>query len=171
LRRSWLRPIVLWFLATTLNRYAVQLRREQGEVNQSVPKSKEFTIRMEDQPGYLGKCCRTLAERGVNILAFEAFPFEGQSVVRFVADNPATARTVLDAERMYYTETEVAQAKLANRPGELGVAAARLGEANININYAYCGADPASNSPLVIFGVTDVARAATLLDEIAAKAA
>jgi hypothetical protein len=56
-----------------------------------MPTSKELTIRMEDQPGTLGRCCKTLAARGVNILAFQAVPSEGNSVVRMVVDNPATA--------------------------------------------------------------------------------
>jgi acetolactate synthase small subunit len=40
-----------------------------------MPTSKELTIRMEDQPGILGRCCKSLAARGVNILAFQAVPF------------------------------------------------------------------------------------------------
>jgi hypothetical protein len=56
-----------------------------------------------------------------------------------VVDNPTTAKTVLDSERLSYTQTEVAQVKLPHRAGELARAAARLGQENININYAYCG--------------------------------
>jgi acetolactate synthase small subunit len=57
-----------------------------------MPSSKVLTIRMEDQPGILGNCCKTLAARGVNILAFQAVPSEGNSVVRMVVDNPQTQR-------------------------------------------------------------------------------
>ncbi len=136
-----------------------------------MPTSKEFTIRMEDQPGTLGKACRALADRGVNILAFQSIPSEGKSLVRFVADNPTTAKTVLDTERLNYTEAEVAQVKLPHRPGELARAASRLGDANININYAYCGVEPGTNTPLLIFGVSEVGRAVTILDQTAAAAA
>ncbi len=104
-----------------------------------MPKSKEFAVRMEDRPGILGKVCRALADRGVNILAFHSFPSGGESLVRLVVDNPTTAKTVLDTQRLNYTEAEVVQVKLAHRPGELARAASRLGDANININYAYCG--------------------------------
>ncbi len=135
-----------------------------------MPTTKEFTIRMEDRPGTLGKACRALADRGVNILAFQSFPSEGQSLVRFVVDNPTTTKTVLDTQRLTYTEAEVARIKLSHRPGELARAASRLGEANININYAYCGVEPGTNAPLLIFGVTEAARAATILDQAAAGA-
>lgn len=85
--------------------------------------------------------------RWVNILAFHAFPSDGKTLTRLVVDNPTTAKTLLDTERYRYTETNVAQVTLAHRPGELGRAASKLGEANININYAYCGIDPATNRP------------------------
>ena len=57
-----------------------------------MPVSKELTIRMEDRPGTLGKCCRSLADRDVNILAFQAFEREGQSLIRMVVDDPASAK-------------------------------------------------------------------------------
>src|SRR5206468_11024744 len=107
-----------------------------------MPTSKEFAIRLEDRPGTLGQVCRALADRGVNILAFQSFPSEGKSQVCIVVDNPTTAKTVLDNQSLIYTETEVAQVKLLHRPGELGRAASRLGDAKININYAYCGVEP-----------------------------
>jgi hypothetical protein len=45
-----------------------------------------------------------------------------------------------------------------------------LGEANININYAYCGLEPGTNTPLVFFGVTEVSKAAQILEQAAAAA-
>ena len=134
-----------------------------------MPTSKELTIRMEDQPGILGRCCKTLAARGVNILAFQAVPSQGNSVVRMVVDNPVTAKEALDREHLSYTESEIAQASLANRPGELARAATQLGEANINIDHAYSGLD-AKNSPVVFFAVKDLSKAVAILEKIAKAA-
>lgn len=145
--------------------------REESKEVPAMPTSKEFTILMNDRPGTLGKVCRALADRSVNILAFHSFPIGGQSVTRFVVDNPTAAKTVLDAERLTYTEAEVAQVKLPHRPGELARAASRLGEANININYSYCGVEPGTNAPLVIFGVAEVTQAVPILEGAAAAAA
>ena len=137
-----------------------------------MPASKELTIRLEDRPGTLGNACRALADRKVNILAFQSIPAEqGSSLVRLVVDNPTTAKTVLDKQGLSYTETEVAQVKLAHRPGELARAASRLGDANININYAYCGIDPSTHAPLLIVGVKEVGKAVTILDQLTAAAA
>lgn len=136
-----------------------------------MPVMREFTVQMEDRPGTLGKCCRALGDRGVNILAFHSFSSEGKSAVRIIVDKLTAAKTVLDADRYTYTETEVALANLPNRPGELARAAARLGESSININYAYSGIEPGKSAPLLIFGVADAARAASILDQAAAAAA
>ena len=135
-----------------------------------MPTTKEFSIQIEDRPGTLGKFCRALADKGVNILAFQSFSSEGKSVVRMVVDNPNATKNMLETERQSYTEAEVAQAKLPNRPGELARAASRLGEANINIKYAYTGIESGTNLPLLIFGVADATRAASVLDQAAAAA-
>jgi len=137
----------------------------------AMPVAKEFTVLMEDRPSTLGKVCRALADREVNILALQSFPIGGKSVTRFIVDNPSAAKTVLDSEQLVYVEAEIVQAKLPHRPGEIARAASRLGEANININYAYCGLEPGTNTPLVFFGVTEVSKAAPILEQAAAAAA
>ena len=134
-------------------------------------KAKEFTVTIEDKPGALGKCFLALAERGVNIWAFQSYVEEGESLTRFLADDPASAKAVLGNLRMIFEETDVAVVRMAHRPGALGRAASRLGEKQINIDYSYSGMEPGSPLPLVVFGVDHVSKAAILLDELAAEAA
>ena len=136
-----------------------------------MPITQELTIRMENRPGSLGKVCRALADHGVDIMAFQSIPGEKTLLVCIVVDKPEAAKAVLDKEGIPYTEVEVAQARLQCRPGELALVASKLGEANININYAYSGAEARTRTPLVIFGVSDVGRAATILDYTGAIAA
>ena len=136
-----------------------------------MPVTKEFTVLMEDRPSTLGKVCLALADREVNILALQSFPIGGKSVTRFIVDNPSTAKTVFDSEQLIYVEAEIVQTKVPHRPGEIARVASRLGEANININYAYCGLEPGTNMPLVFFGVAEVSKAAPILEQAAAAAA
>ncbi len=135
-----------------------------------MPKAKEFTVTIEDKPGALGKCFLALAERGVNVLAFQSFVEEGESLARMLVDDPASAKAVLGGLRMIFEETEVAVVRLVHRPGELGRAASRLGEKQINIDYSYCGLEPGSTRALVCFGVDNLTAAANLLDALAADA-
>ncbi len=51
-----------------------------------MPKTKEFSVHLKDEPGMLAKVCRALADAKVNIMAFQSIPWEeGESVVRLVA--------------------------------------------------------------------------------------
>ena len=136
-----------------------------------MPTIKEFTVLMDDRPGTLGKVCRALADRNVNIVALHSFPIGGKSVARLVVDNPTTAKAALDNERLPVAESEVVQVKLPHRPGEIARVASRLGEARININYVYCGLEPTTNAPLVFFGVNELVQAVPLLEQAAAAAA
>lgn len=133
-------------------------------------KAKEFTVAIEDKPGALGRCFQALAERGVNVLAFQSYVEEGESLTRFLVDNPPAAQEILGSRRMIFEQTEVAVAALPHRPGELGRAAARLGEKKINIDYSYCGLEPGSSRPLVVFGVDHLSEAAAVLDELVKEA-
>jgi len=134
-------------------------------------KAKEFRVTIEDKPGALGKCFLALAERGVNILAFQSYVEEGESLARFLADDTATAKAVLGSLRMNFEETDAAVVRLPHRPGALGRAATQLGENHINIDYSYCGQEPGSTLGLLVFGVDNVNKAATVLDELAAEKA
>src|SRR5258705_13436804 len=117
-----------------------------------MPTAKEFTVSLEDKTGTLGQLCQALAEGGVNILAYQQLPHEkGKGSVRLVVDNPDKAKAALDRQRSDYKETDVAQAKKAHRPGELGGASSRLGDAGININYGYCGTQSATKATCLIF--------------------
>jgi len=60
---------------------------------------------------------------------------------------------------------------MGHRPGELGRASSRLGDAGININYGYCGTEPNTNATFLIFGVAEVGKALKILEQAAAAAA
>jgi hypothetical protein len=132
-------------------------------------KAKEFTVTIEDKPGALGKCFLALSERAVNILGFQSYVEERESLVRIIVDDPATAKAVLGGLRMIFEETEVALVRVHHRPGELGRAAALLGEHRINIDYSYCGVDTGSSLVILIFGVDNVSKAAAVLDTLAGR--
>ena len=172
IQRETLQPTADWrsIFAYSASQDSPRLIPEQIESEvRTMPVNKEFTIRLEDRPGTLGKVCQALADQNVNILAFQQLPLEkGKGAVRLVLDNPAAAKTTLDQQRADYTETEVAQINLSHRTGELARAASRLGEAGININYGYCGAEPGTNATFVIFGVAEVGKAVKVFEQAAA---
>ena len=134
-----------------------------------MPRGKEFTVKIADKPGALGRCFLALAGRGVNVLGFQSYVEEGESIARFIANDMAAAKSVLGGAGMIFEETEVVIANMPNSPGALGRAASRLGEAGVNIDYSYCGFEPGAAQGLLIFGVDNVLKGAAVLDELAAK--
>ena len=135
-----------------------------------MPVSSQLTIPLSNQPGTLARACRALAEQKVNILALQYTTSEKSALVRLVVDDPEKAKRALDNEGLSYDETPVAVAKLQHRPGELSRAASRLAEVEMNVEYAYCGLDPVTHAPVVVFGVPDVDTAALILDRSIAAA-
>src|SRR5262245_23055002 len=64
----------------------------KGRKSSRMSKAKEFTVTIEDKPGALGRRFLALAERGVNILAFQSYVEEGESLARLIVDDPASAK-------------------------------------------------------------------------------
>jgi hypothetical protein len=131
-----------------------------------MPRVKEFTVTIEDKPGALGRCFLALAEAGVNILGFQSFVEEGESLARMIVDKNDEAKTTRGKLRMIFEVTEAAAVHVANRPGALGRAAAALGEARVNIDYSYCGVEPGSGQVILVFGVDNLTKAAQALDTL-----
>jgi hypothetical protein len=132
----------------------------------AMAKVKEFRVTVDDKPGALAAICQALGAKGINILAFQSFVEASESLARFVVDDPMAALDVLRGLRTNFEQDDVAMVALPHRPGELGRAAAKLGEARININYSYCGLQPGSTRPLAVFGVDQATRAGALLEEL-----
>ncbi len=132
-----------------------------------MPRMKEFTVTIEDKPGALGHCFQALAERGVNVLAFQSYVEGKESLTRMVVDDAPSAMAMLSGKRMNFEESEVAVVKLAHHPGELARAAMRLGEKHVNIDYSYSGLEAGSTEAMVVFGVDKITVAANLLDAMA----
>jgi hypothetical protein len=136
-----------------------------------MPKVTEFTVTIEDKPGALGRFFAALAERGVNILAFQSYVEEGESLARLVVDEPMVAKAVLGKLRMIFEETAAAATRLEHAPGELARAAVLLGEMKVNVDYSYCGLEPGSARAFVVFGVDNLSKAAAALDAMGAEEA
>jgi len=56
-----------------------------------------------------------------------------------------------------FEQTDVVTVVVPHRPGEFGLAATRLGENRVNIDYSYCGIEPGSNRVMLVFGVAMLA--------------
>ncbi len=126
-------------------------------------RAKQITVWVDSAPGQLGKIARALGEAEVNVRAFCCYPPPGPGPIRFLVSSPAKARKVLERLGLRITEEEVLRIAAADKPGVLGEIGTRLGEAKINVEYAYASVAEGSRKADVILGVSDLAGAAKAL--------
>jgi hypothetical protein len=99
-----------------------------------------------------------LGEAQVNIIAVYAPESRGGGRVRVMVVDLAGAEVALKAAKIRYSEEEVLDVELDNRPGAFAELAGRLAKAKINIRYAYATTSPFARARVVL-AVPDVAKA------------
>ena len=124
-----------------------------------MPKAKQITVWVADRPGVLGAVTAALGEKKVNVQGFLAHAQGDQGAIRLVVDKPAAAKKALAAKGWKTSEEDVVAVTLADKPGTLGAAASRLGNAGINIQYAYVGTAKGARKVNCYMAVGDVAAA------------
>ena len=130
-----------------------------------MPKMKQITAWVESKPGELGRITKALGEAKVNITALGAYttPAGSECPVWLQVSSPSKAKKVLDRLGVRFTEEEVLRITVPDKPGVLGEIGTRLGQANINIDYAYATTTKGSRKSDVVLAVSDLAAATKVL--------
>jgi hypothetical protein len=121
-----------------------------------MPKAKQLTACVEDRPGMLGEVTSALGAKKVNILALLAGVLEGRGAIRIIVDKPGAAKKILAQRGWETTEEDVLQVTVPDKPGGLGAIAGKLGQAGVNILYAYSGTAHSAAKVNVYFAVSDL---------------
>jgi hypothetical protein len=119
----------------------------------------ELNLRLPNSPLALESVCALLSEERVNILALALEP---GGHLRMVVDNHVHGGAILREHHHQVTERNVIVMAVSNSPGALAPALRLMGEAGVNVEYAYGGAPEASPTAAVVVGVDDAARAAAV---------
>lgn len=116
----------------------------------------DLTMYLDDRPGELARLGRVLGDAGVNIEGFCAVTSGGgRGEVHVLVDDATDAFTALAAADIEVaSEQEVAVMLVDDRPGALGDASRRLGDANVNVTLAYLATDTR-----LVFAADDLAGA------------
>lgn len=118
--------------------------------------AKELSVMLENKRGALAELCSRLAEKAVNILGLMVPEQAGTAPVRLVVNHTDVAKKIFDDLGIKYTEREVLNVPLSDRPGALGKVTRKLADHNINIKYAYATILKGSGKANIILGVSDV---------------
>ena len=123
-----------------------------------MPRAKQLTIWVSDQPGRLGEIGNAFGAKKVNIRALMATTEGGRGAVRVVVDKTAAAKKICSAMGWDASEEEVLSVTLTDNPGTLGKVSKKLGAAGVNIQYVYAGPGGGKRAN-VYMGVSDLKAA------------
>ena len=98
---------------------------------------KQISIFSENRPGRLAAVAGALRDAKINILAFSIAEADGFGVVRALVERPEDAHRTLTDLGFRVSFTDVIGVKMRDEPGGLSDIASILGDAGINIEYAY----------------------------------
>lgn len=116
----------------------------------------EFTLRLPNSPGALGRVCEYLADQKVGI---EALSLDSGGTLRVVVDNPLSAARLLTDKQYAIEQRDVLLMQLPNAAGALHTATRLLSSAGVNIEHAYGCALDAQPMASVVIAVDDIERA------------
>ena len=124
--------------------------------------ARDLLLSLSDQPGEGARMGEALGTAGVNIEGVCAITHEGSATVHILVEDPARARSALDAAGIKVEgETDVIVGDLSgsvDSPGTLGRMTRQLADAGINISLVYL-----ATKNRAVIGTSDNARARQLL--------
>jgi hypothetical protein len=98
---------------------------------------RQISVFSENKPGRLASIAKAFQEEKINILAFSIAEADGFGVVRALVNQPDKAFKKLTSLGYNVAFTDVIAVKMKDQPGGLFEIAKLLGEAGINMEYAY----------------------------------
>lgn len=124
---------------------------------------KQLSVFVANRPGSLARISALLAGQGINIQGLSVADAVDHAVVRFIVDLPARAMVVLSEAGLLVLESDIIALHLTNRPGEMSELGNRLGQAGVNIEYAYGGMGAGDASGVLFLKVSDEEQAREVL--------
>lgn len=113
--------------------------------------ARELRVHHADKPGQLGRISSILGDAGINIDGFGVWDGEARL---FVSDVDR-AMELLSAKGMTCDSADVLRLHVPNEPGNLAEVAQSLGDAGINIDYAYTLTSTAPGETAFVLAVID----------------
>lgn len=126
--------------------------------------AQQLSIFLDNRPGTLGRLCEALAEAKINIFAISSSDTVDHVVFRIVVSDTQHAKRILEERGTLVIINEVLMIDGSNKPGSLAEIANRLGDAGINIEYAYSATHPKAHKGLLILRVSDPKKALKALN-------
>jgi hypothetical protein len=126
--------------------------------------AKEVLLRMPNEIGALDRMAKTVADKGVNLLAISAWVEGAHAVIRLVTEDNTRVLDLLRSHEYEAREADVLVAEVPHKPGMLHRICERLSLGGIDIHHLYATASIAQEQTVVVFATAHNDRAMVLLN-------
>ena len=129
-----------------------------------ISRAIQFVVPLANKPGTLARLCSVLGDADVNIIGVFVPETKGRAQsARVMVVDVAAARAALRKAKISFSEEEVLNVELDNKPGAFGEFAGRLAQKKINITHAYATTAPFARAGVVV-AVSDIDKALAALE-------
>jgi hypothetical protein len=125
---------------------------------------KEVVIRVRNEIGVLAGLSRVISDKGINILAANAWVEGEDAVVRLVTDDNLRTVDALRAKSYKPREGDVVLAESPHKPGLLRHVTEKLSHDGIDLHHFYASAGQDQDECLMVFACANNDRAVVLLN-------
>ncbi len=130
-----------------------------------ITKATQFVVPLANRPGTLSKLCSVLGDAQVNITGVFVPEARGRAqAARVMVVDVAGARAALKKAKIRFSEEDVLNIELDNRPGAFAELAGKLAERKVNIKHAYATTAPFARAGVVV-AVSDMGKALAALKQ------
>jgi len=126
--------------------------------------AKEVIVRVPNAIGTLNEIAKTIANKGVNVLAVSASVEGAQAVIRLVTDDSVRVLDALRVHKYDARDGDVLVTEPSDKPGMLHRITEKLAQAEIDIHHLYATASSAQDHCLLVFATANNDRAMVLLN-------
>jgi len=126
--------------------------------------AKEVLVKMPNEIGALDRMAKTVADKGVNLLAISAWVEGPHAVIRLVTEDNVRVVDLLRSQKYDVREADVLVTELPHKPGMLHRICERLSLGGIDIHHLYATASISQEQSVVVFATAHNDRAMVLLN-------
>jgi hypothetical protein len=127
--------------------------------------AKEIVIKRLNEIGVIADIAKTVAEKGVSILAVSAWVEGRDGVIRLTVDDELRAADALRAKNIEVREGTVVMVQVPHKPGMLKHMTEMLRDAHIDIHHLYASAASDQTKCVVVFSSSDNQKAVVVLNQ------
>jgi hypothetical protein len=129
---------------------------------------RQSSVSLDRDPAVLQRAADELARNRINLDGLSALENPKRGVIRLRTNNAERAREVLDRIGVAFTETEVFEFDLPNRPGRLDAVCEALASAGVNVDYVYGTYRDSVQHVRIVLKASPIERAKAILHELPA---